>query len=110
MVLGRDLFVPSGGKPGFNLCKIPDDTAGSEGEPARELATLLHLVNRRVAERHDLFKLMSSDRPRQIVSSSLRHPDLHLHVQECRRSSAKEDVAWRSSAKTGERPLPEPGS
>ena len=29
MVLGRDLLATSGGKPGFDLGKIPDDTAGS---------------------------------------------------------------------------------
>ena len=101
MVRRRDLLASPGVKPGFDLCEIPDDAARAEGEPARELAALLHLVNRRIAERYDLFKLMPSDRPRQIGGSSLRHFDLHLHVQQCRRPSVKEDAAWRSSAKTG---------
>ena len=96
MVRETDLSASSGGKPGFDLGEIPEDAARSSGKPVRELATLRHPVDRRVAKGHDLFRLMPSDRPQQIVCPSLRHFYIHLHVRECRRSSVKDDVVWHS--------------
>ena len=47
--------------PGFDFSKIPDDAARREIEAARKFATLLHLIDGRVGDRHDLAQFAPTD-------------------------------------------------
>lgn len=52
--------------PTLHLVQVPDDAARGQVEPSRELASLLHLVDGRVGERHDLAQLRPTDRPLEV--------------------------------------------
>ena len=49
------------GKPSFDFGEIPHDAARAQVEATREFAAALHLVDRRVRERHDLPKFGPSN-------------------------------------------------
>ena len=47
--------------PCFDFFQIPDDAAGREPEAPRELAALLHLVDRRLGQGDDLVQLVPAN-------------------------------------------------
>jgi hypothetical protein len=48
-------------QPGFYFGEIPDDAAGRESKTARKFSTLLHFIDRRIGERHDLAQFIPAD-------------------------------------------------
>lgn len=48
-------------QPSFDFGQIPDDAARRERKTPRELAALLHFVDRAVSQRHHLTQLMAPD-------------------------------------------------
>lgn len=54
---------PPRGEPFFDFAQIPYDASWRQREASRELAALLHLIDRAVGGGHHLAQLLSTDRP-----------------------------------------------
>jgi len=64
------------GEPCFDFVQIPYDTSRRECEASRELATLFHLIDRAVGERHDFPQLMPPYRALDRCFQTRCHLDL----------------------------------